>query len=37
MFNNFFYENRVIYEIMWKSMLEPDKQLTIRRMRIHVV
>jgi hypothetical protein len=26
MFNKFFSENRAIYEIMWKYMLEPDNQ-----------
>jgi hypothetical protein len=31
MFNNlFFFENRAVYEIMWKSMVEPDKpEITI--------
>ena len=24
MFNNFFSENRAVYEIMWKDMVEPD-------------
>jgi len=34
-FSNFFFENRVIYEIMWKNMLEPDSlQMTIWRMHI---
>jgi len=29
------FENRTVYEIMWKNMLEPDRpQMTIRRMRI---
>ena len=35
MFNNFCSENRALYEIMWKNMVEPDRpQMTIRRMRI---
>jgi hypothetical protein len=25
MFNNFFPENRAVYEIMWKNMVKPDK------------
>ena len=25
MFNNIFSENRVVYEIMWKDMVEPDR------------
>jgi hypothetical protein len=25
MFSTFFSENRAIYEIMWKNMLEPDR------------
>jgi len=25
MFNNYFSENRAIYEIMWKNMVEPDR------------
>jgi hypothetical protein len=30
MFYNFFSENRAFYEIMWKSMIEPDRpQMTI--------
>jgi hypothetical protein len=30
----FFFENRTVYEIMWKNMVEPDRpQMTIRRMR----
>jgi hypothetical protein len=35
-FNNFFFpENRAVYEIMWKSMVQPDRpQMTIWRMRI---
>jgi hypothetical protein len=29
-FNNYFFENRDIYEIMWKNMVEPDRpQVTI--------
>jgi len=36
MFNNFFLiENRAVYEIMWKNIVEPDRlQVTIWRMRI---
>jgi hypothetical protein len=35
MFNNFFFENRAVYEIMWKCVLQQDRpQLTIWRMRI---
>jgi len=31
----FFPENRAIYEITWKNMVEPEKpRMTIRRMRI---
>ena len=34
MFKNFF-ENRAVYEIMWKNIIEPDRpQMTIWRMRI---
>jgi hypothetical protein len=34
MFNNFFSENRAVYEMMWKNMVEPDRlQTTTRRMR----
>jgi hypothetical protein len=30
MFNNFFPENRAVYEIMWKIMAQPDRpQMTI--------
>jgi len=25
MLNNFFSENRAVYEIMWKNMVEPDR------------
>jgi hypothetical protein len=33
-FNNLFSENRAVFEIMWKNMLEPDRpQTTMRRMR----
>ena len=36
MFNNFFFfENRTLYEILWKSTVDPDgTQLSIRRMCI---
>jgi hypothetical protein len=35
MFSNFFFENRAVYEIMWKNIVQPDRpQMTIRRMRI---
>jgi len=31
----FFFENRAVYEIMWKNIVQPDKQqMTIRRMPI---
>ena len=31
----FFFENRSIYEIMWKNIVKPNRpQMTIRRMRI---
>ena len=36
MFNNFFFfENRAVYEIMWKNMVEPDRphDNIIQRMR----
>ena len=35
-FSNFFFsENRVVYEIMWKSTVQPDRpQMTIWRIRI---
>ena len=26
MFNNFCSENRAVYEIMWKDMVEPERQ-----------
>ena len=33
--NFFFFENRSVYEIMWKNIVEPDRpQMTIWRMRI---
>jgi hypothetical protein len=34
-FSNFFFsENRSFYEIMWKTVLDPDRtQMTVRRMR----
>jgi len=25
MFNNLYFENRDVYEIMWKSVVEPDR------------
>jgi len=35
MFKNLFFENRAVYETMWKNTAEPGGlQLTIRRMRI---
>ena len=35
MFNNLFFENRDVYEIMWKNVVEPDRpQMTIWHMRI---
>jgi len=35
MFNNFFYfQNRAVYEIIWKNIVQPDgPQMTIWRMR----
>ncbi len=34
-FNNFFFENRVFFQIIWKNIVQPDRpQMTIRRMRI---
>jgi len=31
----FFFENRAVYEIMWKNIVQPDgPQMTIQRMRI---
>ena len=33
MYSNFFFENRAVYEIMWKNMVEPDRpQVTVWRM-----
>jgi len=30
MFNNFFKENRAVYEIVWQNMVDPDRpQVTI--------
>jgi len=35
MFNNFFFENRTVYEIMWKNVVERGRpQMIIWRMRI---
>jgi hypothetical protein len=35
MFNNFFFENREIYEIMWKNIVERDRlQMTVWCMHI---
>ena len=35
MFNDFIFENRAVYEIMWKNIVKPDRpQTTIWRMRI---
>jgi len=32
-FNNFFPENRAVYEIMWKNIVDPDRPLmTVCRM-----
>jgi hypothetical protein len=34
-FSNFLFENRAVYEIMWKTIVEPDRlRMTIWRMRI---
>ena len=30
-FNNFFPENRAVYEVMWKNMVQPDRsQMTVQ-------
>jgi len=34
MFSNFFFENRVVYEIMWKNVEEPEMPQIIPRMHI---
>jgi len=35
MFNNVFFENRTVYEIKWKNIIEPNRpQMTVWRMRI---
>ena len=35
MFNNFFFENRAVYEIGWKNTVKPGRpQMTVLRMRI---
>jgi hypothetical protein len=36
LFDNFFFlENRIVYEILWKSIVQPDRpQITIWRMRV---
>ena len=35
MFSKFFFENRAVYEMMWKGIAEPDKpQMTVWHMRI---
>jgi len=35
MFNNFLFENRAVYEIMWKNIVQLDRpHVTIWRMRI---
>jgi len=35
MFNNVFFENRVVYEIMWKNIVETCRpQMTIWRKRV---
>jgi hypothetical protein len=34
-FNNVFFENRAVYEIIWKNIVQPDRlQMTIWRMCI---
>jgi len=34
-FNKFSFQNRAVYEIMWKNIVEQDRpQMTISRMRI---
>ena len=33
--NFFFFENRAVYEMMWKNIVEPDRpQMTIRPLRV---
>jgi hypothetical protein len=33
MFSNFLFENRALYEIMWKNIVQPDRlQMTVWRM-----
>jgi len=35
MFNNFFFKNSAVYEIMWKNNVEAERlEMTIWRMRI---
>jgi hypothetical protein len=34
MFNNIFFENRAIYEIMWKNIVQTDRPQITWRMRI---
>ena len=35
MFKNFIFENRAVYDIMWKNIVDPGKpHITIWRMRI---
>ena len=35
MLKNLFFENRAVYEIMWKNIVEPGRaHMTIRRMRM---
>ena len=35
MFSLFFFENRAVYELMWRKIVEPEKpQMTIWRMGI---
>jgi len=34
-FSNIFFENRAVYELMWKNIVQPDmQQMTVWRMRI---
>jgi len=30
MFNNFFFENRAVYEITWKNFVETDRRMRMR-------
>jgi hypothetical protein len=36
MFNKFFYENSVVYDMMWKNMADPDRQQTTISRNLYV-